>query len=145
MLGHRSPKARLFQALTILWIGVIFAFSLQDGLASSRTSGYLSSTLQTLLAYLNLYPEPVLIAWFIRKSAHLIEYFILGSLALQAAPLFKRIPFYAVVFLVPLLDETLQHFVPGRAGTLDDVAIDVIGLILAYGVWRWLGKTKQNL
>lgn len=39
----------------------------------------------------------------------------------------KRLQPFPFLFLVPLIDEGIQHFVPGRFGALSDVFIDMSG------------------
>lgn len=132
-----------FKVLSFVWIGVIFMFSLQDGTTSSLTSGLITQSLETILNLLRINLNPRDVAFWVRKFAHFIEYVILGGLALKSAPLFKRLPLYPLMFIVPVLDETLQLFVPGRAGTLQDVLIDVAGLLFALVLFQ-LTSTNRN-
>ena len=70
----------------------------------------------------------------VRKGAHFSEYAVLGILScgLFSARLRERgrAPFPAafLVALVPVCDECLQLFVPGRSGQLTDVLIDLAGV-----------------
>ncbi len=62
----------------------------------------------------------------LRKIAHAGEYAILGALLLRALRM-RRLSFLlGVAYAVS--DEIHQTFVPGRAGTALDVAIDAIGV-----------------
>ena len=143
MLSFPSRHPRRYQTLTVLWIGLIFAFSLQDGTQSSLSSGLITQTLKELLALMEIYPNPILLSWVVRKTAHLLEYTVLGVLALKSAPLYKEYPFFWMVFAIPWMDEGLQSLIPGRAGTLSDVFIDTLGLALAYGVMVVIHRQKK--
>ena len=92
----------------ILWMVVIFFFSSRPDLPKNQF---------------------FLLDFFFKKSAHILEYFIL--LLLWHKALGQKTP--ATAFLISLLyaftDETHQLFVPGRGGLLQDVAIDSIGLV----------------
>ncbi len=83
--------------------------------------------------------ELVLIQAFIRKAAHVIEYFILGLLLFRAfrggtsASWNSLWPFLAftMVVLFAVSDELHQYFVPTRMGSYVDVGIDAAGGLLA--------------
>ena len=72
-----------------------------------------------------------IINFFVKKSAHVIEYTILFLLWFRA--LGNKNPFQAIVFslVYAFTDEIHQLFVPGRTGRLRDVGIDSIGMIIS--------------
>jgi VanZ family protein len=112
-----------------LWIGVIFFFSGEAFSAELTRSG-----IGPLARLLGLDDETiVMVHFFIRKSAHVLEYAALGYLALRAAalPLGRR-PGVAFALLLGLLvagaDEIHQARVTGRTGTPRDVALDFAGV-----------------
>jgi VanZ family protein len=93
-----------------------------------------------------------LINAFIRKAAHVIEYFILGLLLFRA---FRgdsitswkwRWSFSAVIVVAlwAISDEFHQSFVPARTASVVDVGIDTVGGVLAQfvsGFWHlWRKK-----
>ncbi len=92
--------------------------------------------------------------FIIRKSAHFIEFFILGILVLNVLIHFckfnKKIIFISLLlcFLYACSDEFHQLFVTGRTGRFPDVLIDTsgsfIGIISFYFTY-WLLKIKPNL
>jgi VanZ family protein len=98
------------------WAGLIYFFSSLPGLSSGLEC-------DTIL----------------RKSAHIVEYFILTFLLYRA---FKGtgvldslgLLFYPTVltFLYAISDEIHQLFVPNRLGAVGDVWIDVLGVIAFY-------------
>ncbi len=87
-----------------------------------------------------------------KKSAHFIEYSILGAAYLRGLS-YKKAPVRAHVFLGILFgflyafsDEWHQSRVPGRQASLMDVAIDTLGS--GAGAWAWAffsrRKTERN-
>ena len=69
----------------------------------------------------------------VRKCAHFTEYMVLGILATHAFDFEGRrtfdvlLPTAVFLLLIPSIDETIQLFVPGRAGMITDVMIDCCG------------------
>ena len=73
--------------------------------------------------------------FFIRKGAHFTEYAILGVIEVGVSHAWcsgrrARRMLLALWLAVPLIDETIQRFVPGRAGMARDVLIDLSGGLL---------------
>ncbi len=77
----------------------------------------------------------------LRKLAHLTEYAILGLLLARALP---EIPAFAVGVAYAASDELHQHFVPGRAGTPLDVALDAVGVTLGILSLRLLSTGSRS-
>ena len=79
-------------------------------------------------------PYAWLTNFIVRKAAHFSEYAVLGiiSWGFFSARLRERgrapFPIAFLVALVPLCDEGIQLFVPGRSGQLTDVLIDLSGV-----------------
>ncbi len=74
--------------------------------------------------------------FIVRKTAHFLEYLVLGVLASLAfgpwrthgRERVRRAVAAAVVYAcVPVADETIQLFVPGRAGMVADMLLDMSG------------------
>ena len=88
----------------MLWAAVIFALSSVPSLSSG------------------------LGAWdlVLRKLAHLAEYAVLGALLARALPELAAL-WVGIGYAVG--DEVHQHFVPGRHGSVLDVAIDASGVL----------------
>ena len=153
-----SPKNRrvLLTALLALYILFIFSNSLDWGEHSSAKSGTALALVNGLLQQLRL---PLQVSeHFIRKAAHFAEYFGLGVLALAAFRQYtaRWLPHLAVpllgCLLVPLCDETIQLFVPGRSGQVSDVWLDFAGTLAGLAsaaliAWLWRrhrAGTRQN-
>lgn len=129
----------------IIWVAVIFAFSLQPAKDSSRLSlgvGYfLTKLLPAEVSETILSLRPLQLSFLhtlLRKAGHFTEYFILGMLSINA---FLRIEFsykkwlglWACV-LVAVMDETIQLFVSGRSGQVTDVMLDSVGALCGIAV-----------
>lgn len=131
----------------------IFSFSAQTGSESGSLSyevsklivlaynkllfkGYDNMTLNELIALIHPY---------VRKTAHVTEYFCLA--ASVAFPLYVyRLRGFALTLVAgtfcvafACLDEYHQTFVAGRIGTLRDVYIDSIGILIGIIVVRIVG------
>ena len=87
-----------------------------------------------------------LLTFLVRKSAHIIAYFILGILMYRALRVsIHRWRARTVVSLALLscslyavTDEIHQLFVPGRSGELRDVMIDSIAALVGVGLCAWM-------
>jgi VanZ family protein len=109
----RSRAVRLWLPV-LVWAALIFALSSIPGL-------------QTGLGFWDL---------VLRKLAHVAEYAVLGALLTRALGRAWLAAALAVAYAVT--DEVHQHFVPGRVGSVTDVAIDALGALLGVVVYRRL-------
>lgn len=133
---------------TLFLLSLIFGFSAQSGEESGSLSFQISLFLVRLISpFLPastseavLYERAELIHFFVRKAAHMSEYFLLAlSLQLPLAAWFsqrftRKARILAGFFLTVLfasIDEFHQTFVPGRSGNFTDVCIDSTGAALA--------------
>ncbi|HIR57041.1 MAG TPA: VanZ family protein [Candidatus Gallacutalibacter pullicola] len=128
----------LFPAATVLFVLFIFGNSLQNGTESGSRSGFVVQLLENMLGFFGLKVE--ITEFFIRKSAHFAEYFVLGMLLFATLRVYVRqwkdkifIPLFFGL-LVPVCDEFLQLFVPGRSGQVSDVVLDFSGVLTGIGV-----------
>ncbi len=90
----------------------------------------------------------------VRKLAHFSEYTLIGGLLLSCAYSFDRkkphrfLGYVALAGLaIPLIDETIQLFVEGRAGLVVDIWIDFGGVCMGtlvmlafYAIYRRIKK-----
>ena len=128
-------KRFIFITITLIWTAVIFSFSLQSGEVSGDLSG---SVLEALLGFFmpGVLESPEKLELFhliLRKCAHFTEFMILGvlsSITLKHMKVgYKSIIGLGYCVLIASLDETLQLFVSGRAGRVQDVLIDSAGAL----------------
>lgn len=136
-------------ALLIIWMIVIFVFSQMDdsiseALSQSATSFLLN--LKNLLLIKEFDP-------YIRKIAHVFEYFILGGLAYNYFRFIfndRKVYIYSFIlsFIYACSDEIHQLFIQGRAGQMVDVFIDMIGvfiiLVILFIKNRYASKRKSS-
>lgn len=129
-------KRFIFIIITLIWTAVIFSFSLQSGEVSGDLSG---SVLEALLGFFlpGVLESPEKLELFhliLRKCAHFTEFMILGvlsSIALKHMKVgYKSIIGLGYCVLIATLDETLQLFISGRAGRVQDVLIDSAGALM---------------
>ncbi len=117
---------RLLWAFSLIGtLAFIFANSLTPAVQSGAESGALYMTLWRFF--------PFLTHALVRKLAHFCEYALLGAHLYYLPHLFSgkgwRLAVLPLGFLVALLDEGLQCFVPGRSAALADTLIDFLGTL----------------
>ena len=148
-----TSKFKIYLLITLVWIIVIFSFSLQPAEVSSEmSSGFGKKLLETFLPELLEEFETMsgdqlgLLHHLLRKCAHFAEYFVLGALVMMTllqTVLHCKLPIgIGVSMLVASVDETVQRFVPGRSGQVTDVLLDTIGagvgVLAVHLVVRWM-------
>lgn len=137
------PRILLCAFLTLLCaltVGWIFSNSAQDGVSSSSKSEEVTQQVQDAVG--TIAPSsPIATATgenfdrlhlFVRKSAHFLEYALLGMLfafTLRSYTKLKRFWFLPLClsFLTAATDEYIQNFSVGRTNAFRDVLIDVSG------------------
>lgn len=128
----------IFMVISIIWMGIIFAFSARDGEESQDDSHEVGLAIGRLIVphFEEKSEEQQMefakdIDHLIRKLAHATEYGILGMLLCCAFyDTRKKIRWYipwGITTLYAATDEIHQVFVPGRDGNAVDVCIDSAG------------------
>ncbi len=105
--------------------------SLQGGESSTSQSGFIVNGVVWIFKHLNLPTEGYNLAFWVRKTAHFTEYFILGLLGVKASYENAWKWFVWLLLCIPLLDESIQFFTPGRVMSGMDMGIDASGYLLA--------------
>jgi VanZ family protein len=127
----------------IVWAAAILLAS-TDLFSGSNTAGVLQRIAVTIFGH-RLAPETAsTINFFIRKTAHLIEYGILSALTFRALRGERQVrgekrswnprwAIGAIVFATAIasIDEIRQSFVPSRVGSWHDVVVDAAGATIA--------------
>ncbi len=130
--------------LTLLTLAVIWGHSFMSRAQSSQESAYVKDILESLMSSSgNIF---VISELLIRKSAHFLEYAILGTEIIALIVLgdftISKAKAYILYFIssvtalfVALTDETIQFF-SGRASRVLDVWLDFAGASVA--IWVFL-------
>ena len=135
-------------ALTLLWTLVIFSFSLQPAQASANLSGGLLQHLLDWFYRLTGLQIPTYFAHvLIRKTAHFVEFFLLGVFSYQTSRHWFSKWYPALLYgaLVAVTDEYIQHCTGGgRAMLVSDMILDTCGVAAAIGVMLLIVKLSKN-
>jgi VanZ family protein len=131
-----TQKLAKYWLPAISWLGLIFWFSTE-----TFSDDHTASMMKGILTF--LFPAIsdeafLLIHIFLRKAAHVTEYFVLSLLLFRAfrggsgASWNWRWSFFSLVVVVlwTATDEFHQSFVPARTASIADVGIDITGGIL---------------
>jgi VanZ family protein len=127
-----------YQAPAILWSSAILWAS-ADFFSSQHTGFWLHDFLANIFGR-DLPPHEISVFHlYIRKTAHLIEYAILGALNFRALrrdstrrwSLSWALLAVALATSIAGIDEWHQTFIPSRTGTPQDVLLDACGATLA--------------
>lgn len=120
----------------VLWAALVWSFG-SDGFSASQTSRLLGPLLDWLLPNASQEHRAELL-FLLRKIAHVVEYGVLGVLALRAVRLGSRLSNAATVALCLLLvagvaiaDEVRQVRSTERSGSQWDVLLDLGGALAA--------------
>lgn len=123
---------RKWAVVTCLMALLIWGNSLVPGSGSGSLSLTVMEAIRGFLHGVGL-PYEWVTNFVVRKCAHFTEYMVLGILATHAFDFEGRrtfdvlLPTAVFLLLIPSIDETIQLFVPGRAGMITDVMIDCCG------------------
>ena len=123
----------------LLWGLFIFLQSAKNGTDFGQMSDGIVLMLQQILPI-----SREILSALVRKAAHVTEYFIFSALLCISAHQHRLLlrPFDLSVLFIGTMwavcDEWIQTFVPGRAGCVQDVLIDVSGVIAAFFLFRLL-------
>jgi len=153
--------------LIILWIVVIFSFSLQSGHSSNTKSLEIKNTLAPIAHELGIKTQPVGIilmriyheknitlgAFLFRKVAHLTEYMILGFIVMLTIKPYRQrakklwLMTAMVGLLVALFDElVIQAFISrGRTSSLYDVVIDSAGYFIGVTLIFFISLIRKKI
>src|SRR3989344_8545498 len=91
---------------------------------------------------------------FLRKSAHISEYFVLTLLLVRIGTrgrTERHTRIAAIIlaslgaFMTACFDEKIQSYIPGRVGSLYDIAIDTFGIVsAAFAMMLYYQKTPSR-
>lgn len=148
----------------VLWMGVIFSFSAQNGTESKQTSGGVVQLVAKIITpnfdeLTEAQKEEVCnnLSEFVRTAAHFCSFAVLGFLSLTALLTYKLKTQYKALsawgfsVLYSVSDELHQYFIPDRACQLIDIIVDSLGaltgvlaLVLLCFIIKKCRKEKKN-
>jgi VanZ family protein len=133
----------------LVWAAFIFLFSTKYFGASDTAS--------IIIPFLHrLFPDASLDAlmtahYWIRKSAHVVEFFIFSVLLLRAVRGDRRgltlrwaLIVVCIAAAYAITDELHQWFVPGRGASVSDVLLDTSGAAVAQGLAAWNAHRNEK-
>ena len=145
----------IFSILTIIWMGLIFAFSATPAKESDNESKAIIRSVVGKISdkdsnrntekYVDTLNKPF------RKTLHATEYFILAGLIfmifINIKDLNKLFIFLDIFicFLYACSDEFHQKFIIGRSPQFSDVLIDTIGSIICVGLFSFIYYKRKKL
>ena len=142
--------------MLILWMIVIFSFSSADANKSTGTSDKVITTMIEIKDKITNNETPnnekeIIVknsSFYIRKIAHITEYLILGFLMFNLLKQYSVTNIYYAIglsILYSCTDEFHQLFINGRSGSIRDVLIDSIGILIGTYLYKLLFiKNKEN-
>lgn len=132
--------------ICVLWLGIIFYMSNNTGTVSHKKSYKVANYLMHIINVDNKNPKITFrkANYLVRKTAHVLEYAILGSLV--SGSLFslnykgKKALKYIILICISLasIDELHQYFIPGRTSQVTDVFIDSFGALIGITIFYLL-------
>lgn len=140
----------------ILWMIVIFSFSSADANKSTGTSDKVITTMIEIKDKITNNETPnnekeIIVknsSFYIRKIAHITEYLILGFLMFNLLKQYSVTNIYYAIglsILYSCTDEFHQLFINGRSGSIRDILIDFIGILIGTYLYKLLFiKNKEN-
>lgn len=140
----------------ILWMIIIFSFSSADANKSTGTSDKVITTMIEIKDKITNNETPnnekeIIVknsSFYIRKIAHITEYLILGFLMFNLLKQYSVTNIYYAIglsILYSCTDEFHQLFISGRSGSIRDVLIDSIGILIGTYLYKLLFiKNKEN-
>ena len=154
----KTKKSIVFYILMLGWMAFIFIMSAQSAVQSSEISGGIVSKLISVFIkdFNSLSAEKQLeitniVTVVVRKSAHFLEYFVLGILSFLSARYNTKHKYitkmlYALIICVlyAASDEIHQYFVPGRACRITDICIDALGSAVAILLVVGIARPKKD-
>ena len=153
MLGNsiKNKKSKKhFVVLSILiafFIAFIWSRSMMPDEISAKESTFVFNILDEIIKFFNL---PFNISHsYVRNLAHFSEFFVLGFLTLWDSSILNKkicrniLSCGFICLFVSLIDETIQLYIPGRAGMVEDIITDFIGIICGFILFIIISKLKK--
>lgn len=145
----------LLWILTAAMCVMIFAFSSQDGEESMATSGRIAEPIAHAITVIRQNPSPSFydlvlgyVQAAVRKTAHFLEYAVLGSLVFLLHESYKTryrvLPSWTLTACYAVGDEVHQWLGGSRTGMWQDVVLDAIGALAGILICRAVCRKKNR-
>ncbi|SEF77864.1 VanZ like family protein [Eubacterium ruminantium] len=144
-MQNNKGKTKVLVIIIIVTLAFIWGNSLMTGEISSNISEWFRELLNKLFHFAKSSKE-VGSGHVIRKIMHFTEFMILGLEITSLKKYKKKLTCTGIILsgiLAAMIDETIQLFVPGRAGMLQDVWLDVSGYITGFVIMTFLRKARS--
>lgn len=147
MLKKRRTSVITLSMCIMLTIGFIWSNSIQPGTVSNQSSGKILNLIQWLFGgRFDTYTLNIVV----RKSAHFIEFALLGAEIISLMLMLKKHQLWLVLFSglsVATIDEFIQSF-SGRTDSVSDVVLDfcgvLFGVLFVYAVCYFIKKLRSR-
>lgn len=143
-MNNAKLKLR-YSYLTLIVILIIFAFSLQSGDDSTNQSGWIVQIVIHVFTFFHIPTTGYPLSLIVRKTAHFSEYFVLGLTSPKTKEELNIKNFHLLLYLIPIIDESIQYFMPGRVMSPLDMSIDAFGYTCGYFLAKKLFKLKNRI
>ena len=151
MIKKKYVRSELIPWLWVaLWMFVIFLFS-TSAFSGDNTSRIIGPILKWISPEISN-ESIAFVQFFLRKTAHIIEYAFLAILLcnaivrrlkeFSAKVLIVRSVFISLIYAAS--DEWHQSLSAGRIGSLMDISIDGVGALFGALSFLWIFKYKQK-
>lgn len=134
----------LYIILIVLFVSYIFSNSVESREVSASKSSNIVEKINTTLEKMN---SPILLKEvFVRKTAHFVEFFILGTLLFGYVFISDKINITDAVYIcfisciIAMTDETIQFF-SNRGSMLLDVWLDFFAASFAIFILYFIART----
>ena len=147
-MKDKRIKKIILWTIVIAYTLWIFHNSAQTGKVSANLSQTLSYRIYDSLQFLHFMPFK-LFHTLIRKFAHFSEYALLGILVSIVSfhtieERQQKLVIILWMILVPILDEGIQCFTPGRSAELRDCIIDMCGFGFGFLITYLIKQRKTK-
>ncbi len=146
-----NHKKQFLITLILVWLAFIWGNSLQPYDISSEESGFFLTIISEHVPFI---ANNDMGMYMVRKLAHFTEYFILSLLVCNLVCMYEKETIRRACFtafaglFIAFIDETIQIYVPGRAGVIKDVWIDfsgvVVGTLVVILFLRFIGHSAEK-
>ena len=142
--------------ILVLWMIIMFDFSQDNGeVSTNKSDSFIKQVYEVVCKITHQEVTPEKIEQFtnntfviVRKAAHIIEYFVLSILLMSVIKdwLHKKefILGFSISLIYAISDEIHQLFISGRSGSIIDIFIDLIGIVLGIGIYYLIYKRRKE-